>query len=429
LCALFGKPIGKEKVMSFALLAIGTELTRGDLHNTNSGWLAERLTSLGHEVTHMLSVDDEDGRIVGALAHLASHHEVIVCTGGLGPTTDDRTSACVAQLLGAPLVRDAAALEAILASFKARGRDMAPSNGKQADFPAGAVVLPNRMGTAPGFSVQIGSCTAYFLPGVPREMAVMFDEQVAPRLPPQTVPFTTLRLRSFGLPEAEVNDRLALVEGKHQVTLGYRASHAEIEVKVQAKAQAEETAAALEVRATRAADEVAELLGPFVYSRGRAQLPEVVGQLLLQQRASLGLAESCTGGLLSQWIASVPGASRYFKGGVVAYANSAKAQLLGVSETMLRKYGAVSEPVARAMAEGAQRAFGSDYSIALTGLAGPGGGTKEKPVGLVFWAVAGPQGTVCKRVEFFGDRPQIQSRSAMSALFTLYKLLTNQLSP
>jgi nicotinamide-nucleotide amidase len=326
-------------------------------------------------------------------------------------------------------VRDAGAFQDILAFFKARGRDMAPSNGKQADFPEGAVVLKNRMGTAPGFCVQIGSCSAFFLPGVPTEMSVMFDEQVVPRLPPSAVPFTTVRLRCFGLPEAEINDRLATIESKHQVTIGYRASNAEIEVKVLAKAQPEETAPQLLLRATHVADEVAELLSPFVYSRGEAKLPEVVGHLLLGQRATLGLAESCTGGLLSQWITSVPGASRYFKGGVVAYSNSAKAHLLGVSETMLRKYGAVSEPVARAMAEGARRALGSDYAIALTGLAGPGGGTKEKPVGLVFWAVAGPHGTVCKRVEFFGDRSQVQIRSAMSALFTLYKLLTNQLSP
>jgi len=415
--------------MSFALLAIGTELTRGDLHNTNSGWLAERLTSLGHEVTHMLSVDDEDERIVEALRGLARDHEIIVCTGGLGPTTDDRTSACVARLLGVPLLRDAAAFERILAFFKARGRDMAPSNGKQADFPEGAVVLPNRMGTAPGFSVRIGTCSAYFLPGVPREMSVMFDEQVVPHLPKPAAPFTTVRLRTFGLPEAEVNDRLAAIETKHQVTIGYRASNSEIEVKVMARAQLAESAEQLELRASSAADEIASLLGPVVYSRGQAQLPEVIGQLLLERRATLALAESCTGGLLSQWITSVPGASRYFKGGVVAYANAAKAQLLGVPETVLRRHGAVSEPVARAMAEGAQRVLGSDYAIALTGLAGPGGGTKDKPVGLVHWAVTGPQGTVCRRVEFFGDRAQVQSRSATSALFTLYKFLTDQLSP
>jgi len=260
-------------------------------------------------------------------------------------------------------------------------------------------------------------------------MSVMFDEQVVPHLPKPAAPFTTVRLRTFGLPEAEVNDRLAAIETKHQVTIGYRASNSEIEVKVMARAQLAESAEQLELRASSAADEIASLLGPVVYSRGQAQLPEVIGQLLLERRATLALAESCTGGLLSQWITSVPGASRYFKGGVVAYANAAKAQLLGVPETVLRRHGAVSEPVARAMAEGAQRVLGSDYAIALTGLAGPGGGTKDKPVGLVHWAVTGPQGTVCRRVEFFGDRAQVQSRSATSALFTLYKFLTDQLSP
>jgi nicotinamide-nucleotide amidase len=258
-------------------------------------------------------------------------------------------------------------------------------------------------------------------------MSVMFDEQVVPRLPARGRPLTTVRLRTFGMPEAEVNDRLAGLEARHGVTIGYRASNSEIEVKVLAHGQPGESAEQLQIRAESLGDEIQKLLGDVVYGRGKTSLPEVVGQRLAAQRASLAVAESCTGGLVSQWITSVPGASSYFKGAVVSYANSAKAQLLGVPETILHKYGAVSEPVARAMAEGARRALGADYGLATTGIAGPTGGSKDKPVGLVFWAVAGPELTVCRRFEFFGDRAQVQSRAATSVLYTLYKMLSGQL--
>jgi nicotinamide-nucleotide amidase len=409
--------------MTCALLTIGTELTRGDLNDTNSGWLADQLTSLGYEVTHMLSIDDNDERIVAALLALSRDHEVIVCTGGLGPTTDDRTTACVATALGVGTFRDLASLAIIHKLALNFGRVVSPSNEKQADFPEGATVLTNRKGTAPGFSVQIGACKAFFLPGVPREMSAMFREHVVPRLPNRGALFTTLRLRSFGLAEAEVNDRLAGLETEHNIIIGYRASHSEIEVKVQAEGRPDESQAELHQRASLAADQVALRLGSAVFSRGGARLPEVLGGLLVALKSTLGLAESCTGGLVSEWITQVPGASRYYRGGVVSYANAVKTQVLGVPDTILHKYGAVSEEVARSMAEGARRILNADYGLAITGVAGPDGGTKSKPVGLVHWAVAGPLHTVSKYATFHGDRVQIQNRAAMSALFSLYKML------
>ena len=415
--------------MTCALLTIGTELTRGDLHNTNAGWLAERLTTLGYEVTHMLSIDDDDKRICEALTRLSHDHDLIITTGGLGPTTDDRTSACVARVLGVPLVRDSASLAWIAQRFAKYGRVMSPSNEKQADFPKGANILANGLGTAPGFCVQLGHALSFFLPGVPREMSAMFEQQVVSKLPARATPFTTVRLRTFGMSEAEVNDRLAGLEEKHGVTMGYRASHAEIEVKVLAQGRAGETVHTLEQRANAVGDEIAERLGRVVYSRGTAGLPEVIGQLLIEQGASLGLAESCTGGLVSQWITQVPGASQYYKGGIVGYANTAKSQILGVSELLLNKYGAVSEPVARAMAQGAARSFGTKYALSITGIAGPSGGTTDKPVGLVHWAVNSPQGTLSKERVFLGERSQVQQRAATAALFTLYQVLKGEVEP
>ena len=323
--------------MNCALLTIGTELTRGDLNDTNSGWLARRLSALGYEVTEMVSVDDDDARICAALRSLCARHEVVISTGGLGPTTDDRTTACAAEVLGVPLVRDEAALAGIRSLLERFGRTLSPSNAKQADFPEGATILSNTKGSAPGFMVAIDHARAFFMPGVPREMATMFEQEVVPRLPPRDRLFTTVRLRTFGMPEAEVNERLADLPLTPGITIGYRASHSDIEVKVLAEGQPGESATELETRAEAVGDAISERLGSAVYGRGEAHLPQIVGDLLVTQGASLGLAESCTGGLLSNWITQVPGASRYFKGGIVSYANTVKSQVLGVSELLLEK--------------------------------------------------------------------------------------------
>ncbi len=415
--------------MSVALLSIGTELTRGELHNKNAGWLAERLTSLGYQVTEMVSVDDDDARIISTLSALSERHEAILSTGGLGPTTDDRTTACVARLLAVELVRDESALSHIRTLFEKFGRTMSPSNEKQADFPRGATVLSNDKGTAPGFMVEIGPCRAFFMPGVPREMSDMFEREVVARLPKRQAPFVTVRLRTFGMPEAEVNDRLADIESKHGITIGYRASHSEIEVKILAAGRVGETAEQVEARATSVADEVADRLGTVVYGRGSPRLPEVVGRLLVEREATLSLGESCTGGLLSQFITQVPGASQYYRGGVVSYDNAIKVEVLGVAEALINEHGAVSEEVARAMAAGARTRLGSTYAIGITGVAGPGGGTLDKPVGLVHWAVSGPTKTTCMQRVFFGDRAQIQHRAAMNALFSLYRMLFDDTDP
>lgn len=414
--------------MTCALFTIGTELTRGELHNTNSGWIAEQLSELGYEVTEMVTVDDDDPRIESTLKRLAQNHDFVITTGGLGPTTDDRTSACAASAFGLSLVRDEKALASIRALFLQYGVEMSISNEKQADFPAGATVLLNSIGTAPGFMLNVVTAQIFFTPGVPSEMKAMFQHEIVPRLPPVKQAVATARLRCFGIPESQVNDKLEGVEQEHGVIVGYRASHAEIEVKILAHARDGESREALKARAEEVADVCALRLGDVVYGRGFTSLPAELGQLLRAQAKTLGLAESCTGGLVSELVTSVSGSSAYFHGSIVSYSNTVKNTVLGVPEAMLQAEGAVSESVVRAMAEGARRTLGTDVALAISGIAGPTGGTEGKPVGLVHWAVSDESGTHAFQRVFRGDRAQVQRRAALSGIWTLRKLLLGRLT-
>jgi nicotinamide-nucleotide amidase len=396
--------------MSAAVLCIGTELTRGELVNTNAPFLAAGLTDLGFNVTALETVDDDEARIVESLRRLSASHRVLLVSGGLGPTTDDLTSAAVARAMGVGLVRHEPSLEAIRRRFEKLGRSMSPSNEKQADVPEGAEVLPNGHGTAPAFAVFIGECRAFFLPGVPRELEPLYVGQIAPRLRAIVVNDShQVRLKTFGLPESVVGERLAGLEAAHAgLTLGYRATFPEIEVKVHVRAASQGAARA---SAHSIAEEVRQRLGPHVYGDGEDSFPEAVGRAVRARGFRLALAESCTGGLIGHLLTSVP-ASEFFVADAVTYANSAKATLLGVSEDVLRAHGAVSAEVAVAMAEGIKRVCDVDLALAVTGIAGPTGGTPEKPVGLVFWAVTHRGGTLVKSRVLGGDRAQIQRLAA-----------------
>jgi nicotinamide-nucleotide amidase len=401
--------------MTCAVLCIGTELTRGELVNTNATLLCSGLTAVGFEVVESAVVDDDRARIIGALERLSRVARVVVCTGGLGPTTDDLTTEAVATALDVKVVRDAASLDHIRRRFEKAGRVMSESNAKQADFPEGADVLPNPLGTAPGFSVRIGDALAFFLPGVPREMEKMFDDQVVPRvrgLAPNNG--YQVRLRTFGLPESQVGEKLSGVEAAFPgITIGYRAAFPEIEVKVLARAATETAARALCERATA---EVKQRLGDIVFGEADDSFAGVVGRALRARGYTLAIAESCTGGLVGHLLTREPGASDFLLVDAVTYANSAKARLLGVDEETIRWHGAVSSEVAAAMAEGVKRVSGADIALSLTGLAGPSGATEGKPIGLVFIAVAGPDGTSVKERTFRGDRNQIQTLAAYAGL-------------
>ncbi len=400
--------------MTAAIFSIGTELTRGEIVNSNASWLAAELTALGFEVIEIVSVDDHQGRIAESLKRLAQTYAVVLATGGLGPTTDDLTASSVAQAMGVPLVRDAASLEAIRRRFEASRRTMSATNEKQADFPQGAEVLANPVGTAPGFAVSLGHCRAFFLPGVPREMKRIFADHIVPRIAKLAPQLTfQLRLRTFGLPESMVGEKLAGIEAEFPgIRLGYRAHYPEIEVKVHATASSHGDARAL---ADLGAAEVRKRLADVLYGEGDDTFAEVVGRAVRSRGFRLAVAESCTGGLLGHLITSEP-ASDYFVADAVTYANSAKTRLLGVSEDVLRGHGAVSAGVAAAMAEGVRRVCSVEIGVAITGIAGPSGGAPNKPVGLVYWAVAHPGGTLVRDRIFAGDRQQIQTLAAYAAL-------------
>jgi nicotinamide-nucleotide amidase len=398
-----------------AILSIGTELTRGELVNTNAAWLAERLTALGLEVIEQLTVDDDRARIISSLKALSAHRFVVV-TGGLGPTSDDITTACAAEALGVEMVRDQASLEAIERRFATINRTMTPSNEKQADFPRGAAILANPIGTAPGFSIALGTARMFFTPGVPVEMRQMWEGHIEPAIAPHVDRRShQIRLRCFGMPEGQVGEKLAAIEAEEKnVTIGYRATFPEIEVKVLARGDTEPLA---EATAARVADRVRNTLGAIVFGEGEETYPAHVGRTLRARGLTLAIAESCTGGLVGQLVTSVPGSSEYLLFDAVTYSNASKIDVLGVNGELVRAYGAVSAEVASAMADGARRIADADLAVAITGIAGPGGGTDEKPVGTVFLALARKGApTTSHPMKFGGDRERIRMLSAYNAL-------------
>lgn len=408
--------------MQAAVLSTGTELTRGELVNTNATWLSEELTSLGFDVIEHLTVDDDRGRIIEAIRSLSERVDVVVCTGGLGPTTDDLTAPAVAEAMGVPLERDEASLERIRRFFEQIGRPMGPWNEKQADLPKGCTVLPNENGTAPGFAVRLGRARMFFMPGVPREMKAMFSEHATPSIASMVDRRThQVHLRTLGLGESEIQHRLEDIEAAHPgVTLGYRAHMPEVEVKVHARGPSESDAQRL---ALEVAEIVRTRLGDAVYGERDDTFPAVLGQLLRNRGLTLALAESCTGGLVGEMLTAVPGSSDYLLLDVVAYANGAKTHILGVEPELLRAHGSVSGEVARAMAEGVLRVGNADLAVSITGIAGPTGGSDDKPVGTVHFGLArrGHPTEHFHRV-FPGDRDRIRTLAAYSALRFIHRV-------
>lgn len=402
--------------MTAAVLSIGTELTRGELVNTNAAWLGEELTKLGFDVVEHVTVDDHLDRIVTLTHSFAKKHRVVIVTGGLGPTSDDLTAQAVATAAGVELRRDESIVEGIRQKFKAFGRVMPESNAKQGDVPQGAEILPNPMGTAPGFAMTLGQARFFFVPGVPREMEHIFHESIVPAIAALADPRThQVHLRTFGMTESGVAEALRGLEEAHEgLTLGYRAHFPEIEVKVHVRA---ESVAEAERRSHLIAGEVRTLLGHAVFGGRADSFAEVVGKALRDKGKTLAVAESCTGGQVGEMLTRVPGASDYLLLDAVVYANSAKEAVLGVTPEVLRAHGAVSSETAAAMAEGALRVAGADIAVSITGVAGPGGGTEDKPVGTVWFGLARKgQPTVTKHRKLPWGRDRVQTLSAYVAL-------------
>ena len=402
--------------MTAAILSIGTELTRGELINTNAAWLGEELTKLGFEVAEHATVDDDLDRIVTLIRRFSEQHRVVIATGGLGPTSDDLTTEAAAKAGGVALRRDQSVVEGIREKFKAFGRVMPESNAKQGDFPEGADVLPNAMGTASGFAMTLDRARMFFVPGVPREMEHIFRESILPAIAPLAERRThQVHIRTFGMTESGVSQAVRHLEQEHEgLTLGYRAHFPEIEVKVHVRA---ETAREATERAEAIASEVRRILGDAVFGGKEDSFAEVVGAALRDKGKTLAVAESCTGGQVGEMLTRIPGASDYLLLDAVVYANSAKEAVLGVSTDLLRAHGAVSSEAAAAMAEGALRVAGADIAVSITGIAGPGGGSEDKPVGTVWFGLARKgQPTVTKHRKLPWGRDRVQTLSAYVAL-------------
>ncbi len=392
--------------MRAAILAVGDEIVGGLTVDTNSGFIAERLRAIGVEPVAGFSAPDDEAAIVRAFERALDDAEVAIATGGLGPTADDLTTACVARLAGRELRLDEESLGAIEERFRSIGRAMTANNRKQALFPQGSTILPNPIGTAPGFicPVERGGRTLYIvcMPGVPREMRRMVDEQVLPWLmergPEER--FASRIFSTVGLGESQLDELLAEVIEAHEARVAFRAAFPRLQARLTVSGPPDED---LEGRLDALETRVRERLGHYLYAIGDEVMEETLGRLLRERGLTLAVAESCTGGLIGHRLTDVPGSSAYFLLDVVSYANETKQALLGVQPTTLAEHGAVSVQTAEEMAAGVRQAAGADLGLATTGIAGPGGGTPEKPVGTVCVALAWEDGVWSKRYQL-GDR-------------------------
>ena len=410
---------------SVELLAVGTELLLGQLQDTNTRWIAQELAALGIDVFATHAVGDNRARIAAAVGSALERADGVICSGGLGPTVDDLTKEAVCDALHVDCALHEPSLHAMQARFEQFGRVMTQNNRKQAMMPHGAAVFANADGTAPGFAVARGDGKfAACLPGPPREMRPMFERELIPWLRARFglgSAVHTRVLHTVGIGESDIDERIGdLFRTLSNPKIAVLAHDFRCDVKIMAKAESPEAARAL-IAPVEA--EMLHRLNGHVFGVDDQTLAGAIHALLAQRRARVAIAESCTGGRVAAALTAVPGISDVFPGAVVAYANEAKLSLLGVCEQTLVAHGAVSEEVAREMAQGARAAFDTQVGVAITGIAGPSGGTEEKPVGLIFLAVADGDRTSVRRVHLPGDRSAVQARATVAALTMLWKAL------
>jgi nicotinamide-nucleotide amidase len=398
------------------LLSIGSELVLGQTLDTNAHWLSGQLAALGLPVTWRTTVADDLPELTEAIRAASRRADVVIASGGLGPTRDDMTRDALAAAAGVALRRDDAAFEHIAALFRRWGRPMPRQNEVQAMIPLGGEAIPNPNGTAPGIAIKIGRAMVYAMPGVPREMTAMFHEWLSPRLAALAGGAAVIerRLHCFGAGESLVGERIHdLMDPARRPRVGTTVSGGLVTIRIVSRADNRDEARAQLVPTEV---EVRERLGSLVFGSDDETLESVVVGLLKTQRKTLAVAESVTGGLIADKLTDVPGVSGNLLEGVVAYSNAAKTDLLGVPAALFETVGAVSEPVAKAMAEGVRRRAQADLALSTTGIAGPTGGSAEKPIGLVYVALAMPTETHVQRTVFGSDRRTIKLRAALSAL-------------
>lgn len=411
--------------MKAEIISVGTELLLGDIVNTNSQYIAKELASIGIEVYHQSTVGDNVDRLYECFKESLERSDVVITTGGLGPTTDDLTKEVAAKYFGQELKLHEPSWEYIKSLIESRGKKVAPNNKKQAYFPESAIVLKNNNGTAPGAVLRQDNKAIIVLPGPPREMVAMFNESVMPYLKQFTEDkLISKTLRLYGIGESDLElDILDIINEQSNPTVALYAKEMEVTIRITAKVKDEEEAVRL-IKPVE--DKIRERVGQFVYTNediytgeSKNVLEEVAAKLLVKKDLKIAVAESCTGGMVSSVLIDYPGISSVFVEGCVTYSNEAKMKRLGVKEETLDKFGAVSEETAIEMAEGVAKGLNADIGISTTGIAGPGGGSEEKPVGLVYTAITIKGKTKVYKDIYSGDRQKIRTRVTRDILNNL----------
>ena len=408
--------------MQASLIVTGNEILLGGAVDTNGAFIGRRLHQSGIEPVLKISVPDTEKEIAGAIGKAFRKTSLILVTGGLGPTRDDVTREAVAGFTGKRLVFRRELLKNIKAFFNKRGMEMPPISSRQAFLPAGAAAVRNRFGTAPGFILRHKGRIIVVLPGPPREMKPMLESLVPFFRSIAGRKYAYRVLKTYGIGESAIEETLADIKNSRDLEIGFQAHPGQVDIKITARA-------ANAGLADKKVDEVKRLisgrLGRNIMGSGDISFEGIAGSLLKRKRKTLAVAESCTGGLVSNLITNVPGSSDYFQGGVVSYSNEMKMKILGVPQPILKKFGAVSGQAAGKMAEGIRRVAGTDYGLGITGIAGPSGATRNKPAGLVYIALASAGRLNAEKHNFYGERAEVKERTARAALLMLINHLKN----
>ncbi len=397
------------------IITIGNELISGRRIDLNSCYAAGRLTAIGIQVLRITSVGDNYEMVSDAIKKAISRSNFVIVTGGLGSTQDDITNKIVAKALNRPLILNKTAFDHIQEKIKEIGLNMNPSLEKMAWMPEGAKIL-DLEGSTCGYSIKHKEVSLYFLPGVPEQMRYLLDKFVIPDIlqKSKNLPFISRKiLKLYGVNEAVIAESLKDIKYSHNISIGFYPEFPEHHIVITAKGGKKED---IKEELNNIKAEIEKKLSSYIFATEDISMEYVIGQLLRKHRLTLSIAESCTGGLIGHRITNIPGSSQYFMGGVVVYSNEAKTKLLGVDPNTLKNFGAVSAETAKEMAEGVKNSIPSDIGIAVTGIAGPNGGTKEKPVGTVFIGLCSKKGTFIQRYRFFGNRMQIKLNTSTMAL-------------
>ena len=406
------------------IISIGTELLLGHITNTNASYLSQKLAQLGINVYYHQTVGDNPRRLRNSLKNALNFSDIVITTGGLGPTVDDITLEVIAKVIKKDLVFSREILKDIKKHFNKRNLNMPPSNIRQAYIPKGAIALKNKVGTAPGLIIKFNKKLLITLPGPPAELIPMTEKYLIPFLKTKYSSGWIIKSRVIkiaGLPESVVNEKVSdILKSPPPVTVGIYAHPAQVDLKITAKAKSEKRANKI-IKPLE--NEIRKRLGNYIFGLDSQSLEEIVARLLTKQKKTLSIAESCSGGLVSNLLTDIPGSSRYFKLGFIAYSNQAKISQLKISPKIIKKYGAVSPGVARAMATAVRKLAKTNLSLGITGIAGPSGGAKTKPIGLVYIALASSKEAWVDKFIFLGNRAAIKLKTATAALDILRKYL------